>query len=445
LAYISNTPEEQSAMLGAIGVDSIETLFEQIPAELRFDGLLNLPPALSEMELEQTISAAIKQNVGPTDRVCFLGGGVYQHYIPSAVDAIAGRSEFYTAYTPYQAEASQGSLQAFFEYQSLICELTGMDVSNASLYEGGTAVSEAVFMAMRCTRRHGKVVVLGSVHPEYRQIVATYLENLGCELHVVEATGGSVEADSLRNLVDQNTACVVIQQPNFFGCLEDAERLVAVAHEAGALAIVSFDPISLGMLKRPGDYGADIAVAEGQSLGIPLQFGGPYLGILACQQKFVRQMPGRLIGKAVDKNGKDCFVLNLQTREQHIRREKATSNICTNQGLLALRATVYLSLLGPQGLHEVADRCCQNAHYAASRLTEIDGVELSFARPFFKEFTLKCQRGAAAFIQTAKQAGFDVGPALSELGEGQTDEVLVATTECRNKDEIDRLVEAFKN
>jgi glycine dehydrogenase subunit 1 len=445
LAYISNTPEEQQEMLAAIGVDSVETLFKQIPDELRFGRTLDLPRALSEMELEQSINTAIRKNVGTGNRVCFQGGGVYQHYIPSAVDAIAGRSEFYTAYTPYQAEASQGSLQAFFEYQSLICELTGMDVSNASLYEGGTAVSEAVFMAMRCTRRHGKVVVLGSVHPEYRQILDTYLENLDSELHVVEPNGGTVDADALRNIVDDSTACVVIQQPNFFGCLEDVEALIEVTHDAGALAVVSFDPISLGMLKRPGDYGADIAVAEGQSLGIPMQYGGPFLGILACQQKFVRQVPGRLIGKTVDKNGKDCFVLNLQAREQHIRREKATSNICTNQGLMALRATVYMSLLGPQGFREVADRCCQNAHYAASRLTEIDGIELAFAQPFFKEFTLKCERGADTFIQTARQAGFDVGPAFKELGEGNNDEVLVAATECRNKDEIDRLADAFKN
>ena len=442
LAYISNTPDEQSQMLAAIGLASVDQLFDQIPAELRLNRTLDLPPALSEMELEQSIHRAIKQNVGPSDRVCFLGGGVYQHFIPSAVDAIAGRSEFYTAYTPYQAEASQGSLQAFFEYQSLICELTGMDVSNASLYEGGTAVSEAVFMAMRCTKRHGKVVVLGSLHPEFRQVVATYLGNLNCELHIVEPTGGTVDADSLRQVVDDKTACVVIQQPNFFGCVEDVEPLVAVAHEAGALAIVSFDPISLGLLKRPADCGADIAVAEGQSLGIPMQFGGPFLGILACRQQFVRQMPGRLIGQTVDRNGKNCFVLNLQAREQHIRREKATSNICTNQGLMALRATVYMSLLGPQGLREVADRCCQNAHYAASRLTEIDGVELAYARPFFKEFTLKCRDGAAAFVSTAKRAGFDVGPLLSELG-GPDNQVLVATTECRSKDEIDRLVAAF--
>ena len=431
-------------MLSAIGLDSVDALFEQIPAELRLDRSLQLPPALSEMELEQAINTAIRQNVGPSDRVCFLGGGVYHHYIPSAVDAIAGRSEFYTAYTPYQAEASQGSLQAFFEYQSLICELTGMDVSNASLYEGGTAVSEAVFMSMRCTRRHGKVVVLGSIHPEYQQILETYLENLDCELVVVESDGGTVAPEAVRSAVDDSTACVVMQQPNFFGCLEETEQITGIAHEVGSLAVVSFDPISLGLLKRPADYGADIAVAEGQSLGIPMQFGGPFLGILACQKKLMRQMPGRLIGKTVDQNGKECFVLNLQAREQHIRREKATSNICTNQGLMALRAAVYLSLLGPQGIKEVADRCCQNAHYAASRLTEIEGVELAYSKPFFKEFTLKCDASSAAIVRQAKAAGFDIGPELSELKQGIENEVLVAVTECRNKAEIDGLVDALQ-
>lgn len=438
VAYLSNTPEQQRRMLESIGVGSVKELFEQVPAALQLDRLLRLPPALTELELESHLRelAARNSTVG-----CFLGGGAYDHFIPSAIDAVAGRSEFYTAYTPYQAEASQGSLQAFFEFQTLICELTGLDVSNASLYEGGTAVSEAVFMAMRVTERHDKVVVLGSVHPEYRGVVETYLHQIGCELVTVPTPEGTVDVAAVRKALDDKTACLVIQQPNFFGCLEATKQLVEAAHAVGALAISSFDPISLGLLQRPGDYGADIAVAEGQSLGIPLQFGGPYLGILACREKFVRKMPGRLIGETVDREGRRCFVLNLQAREQHIRREKATSNICTNQGLMALRATVYLSLLGPAGLKEVAELSCRKAHYAAEQLSKIPGYSLRYSKPFFKEFTLRCPKGAAATIEKARKAGFHIGPTNSAVGD---DSVLVAVTEKRTRTEIDALVNALK-
>lgn len=442
MSYLFSTPDEQRHMLDAIGADSIAELFDQIPASLQLDRELNLPPALSELELEQFVKTQTARNAG-RDHVCFLGGGVYDHFVPAAVDAIAGRSEFYTAYTPYQAEASQGSLQAFFEYQTLICQLTGMDVSNASLYEGGTAVSEAVFMAMRCTKRHSRIVVLGSVHPEYRQVVDTYVDRLNCEVVTVETPDGTADLTAVEAAVDSDTACLVIQQPNFFGCLEQAEQLVEIAHSAGALAVVSFDPVSLGVLKRPGDIGADIAVAEGQCLGIPMQYGGPFLGILTCRQKYVRQMPGRLIGKTVDREGRECFVLNLQAREQHIRREKATSNICTNQGLLALRATVYLALLGPAGLREVAELSCSKAHYAASRLTQIDGIDLAFDRPFFKEFTLTCDTSAQVIVDRARQAGFDVGPTAMRAGaSGNADLLVVAVTESRTREEIDALIAA---
>ena len=432
-------------MLDAIGAESIAELFDQIPATLQLDHDLNLPPALSELELEQFVKAQTARNAG-RDHVCFLGGGVYDHFVPAAVDAIAGRSEFYTAYTPYQAEASQGSLQAFFEYQTLICQLTGMDVSNASLYEGGTAVSEAVFMAMRCTKRHGRIVMLGAVHPDYRQVVDTYLHRLNCEVVTIETPDGTADLAAVEAAVNDQTACLVIQQPNFFGCLEQAEQLVEIAHNAGALAIVSFDPISLGALKRPGDIGADIAVAEGQSLGIPMQYGGPFLGILTCRQKFVRQMPGRLIGKTVDREGRDCFVLNLQAREQHIRREKATSNICTNQGLLALRATAYLALLGPTGLREVAELSCSKAHYAADRLTGIDGIDLAFDRPFFKEFTLTCRDGAQAIVDRARRGGFDIGPTTLRSGaSSDASQLVVAVTESRTRAEIDALVASLES
>lgn len=444
MSYLFNTPDEKREMLAAIEADSVETLFEQIPGSLQLGRPLDLPPPLTELELEQHIQKQAAKNGGRSTRVCFLGGGVYDHFIPAAVDSIASRGEFYTAYTPYQAEASQGSLQAFFEFQTLICQLTGMDVSNASLYEGGTAVSEAIFMAMRCTKRHGRVVMLGSVHPEYRQIVETYLFNLDCELIVVPTPDGVADPAVVAEAVDDSTACLVIQTPNFYGCLEQVEALTGIAHQHGVLAVVSFDPISLGVLKTPGECGADIAVAEGQSLGTPMQFGGPFLGILTCRQKFVRQMPGRLIGETVDRNGKRCFVLNLQAREQHIRREKATSNICTNQGLLALRATAYLSLVGPQGLREVANLSCSKAHYAAKSLCGIDGIELAFDQPFFKEFTVKCRDGADEFIARAKRAGFDVGPGLKPFG-GPDDHVLIAVTECRTRGEIDQLAEAIRN
>ncbi len=451
MSYILNTGEQQHAMLKTIGVDSITSLFDQIPQELRLDRPLDLPQPLSEMELESHLRLLARKNLGATDRASFLGGGVYDHFVPAAVDEIVRRGEYYTAYTPYQAEASQGSLQAFFEYQTLICQLTGMDVSNASLYEGATALSEAAFMAMRVTRRHDKIVVLGSVHPEYRQVVGTYFSNLSTEVVVVPTQAGTVNLADVEAAVDGQTACLIFQQPNVFGCLEQPEQLTEIAHRSGALAVVSFDPISLGLLKRPGDYGADIAVAEGQSLGIPMQYGGPLLGIMACTEKCMRKMPGRLIGQTADRSGKPCFVLNLQAREQHIRRDKATSNICTNQGLLALRATVYLALQGPAGLRESAELSCRKAHYAAESLTKIPGVDLLFDRPFFKEFVIRTGRRTVEMVERARRAGFDLGPVLSQFPllrselPGVDEALLVAVTEKRTREEIDRLVDCLSN
>ena len=291
---------------------------------------------MGEMELTAQIASLAGRNVSAEQAACFLGGGAYDHFIPAVVDFVASRSEFYTSYTPYQAEVSQGNLQAMFEYQTLVAQLTGMDVSNSSLYDGGSAAAEAVLMAIHATQRTGRVVVAGSVHPEYRQILATYLGNLGVELVAVAAADGSVSPADLEAAVNDQTACVLAQHPNFFGCLEDMPALAEIAHRRGALLAAIFDPISLGLLARPGDYGADIAVAEGQCLGNPMSLGGPHLGMMACRQEFVRRMPGRLVGQTVDRRGKRCWVLTLQTREQHIRRDRATSNICTNQGLLAL-------------------------------------------------------------------------------------------------------------
>jgi glycine dehydrogenase subunit 1 len=439
VSYLYSTDEQRREMLQAIGAASTDELFQQIPAALRLQRPLALPPPLTELELEAELTRQARRNA--TGRINFLGGGAYDHFIPAVVDEIAARGEFYTAYTPYQPEASQGSLQAFFEYQSLICRLTGMDVSNASLYEGGTAVSEAAFMAMRVTGRHQRIVVLGSVHPEYRQVLATYTRNLAVEIVTLPTPDGTADLNRVREAIDDRTACLIWQSPNVYGCLEDSPELAALARERGALAVISFDPISLGLLARPGDAGVDIAVAEGQSLGTPLQYGGPYLGVLACRQEYVRKMPGRLVTLTTDRRGRPCYVLGLQTREQHIRREKATSNICTNQGLLALRAAVYLSLLGPQGLRETAELCCRKAHYAAERLTKIPGVELMFQRPFFKEFVLRCQN-PSALAQRAREAGFDVGPELRRLEPQQPDGLLVAVTERRTREEIDRLADA---
>ncbi len=444
MSYLYNTPEQQNQMLETIGVDSINELLQQIPETLQLGRPLDLPAPLTELELEQQIGKLAAQN--NADRVCFLGGGAYDHFVPAVVDEIASRGEFYTAYTPYQAEASQGTLQAFFEYQSLICALTGFDVSNASLYEGGTSVSEAAFMAMRVTRRHGKILISEGVHPEYRHVVETYVRNLDTEVVTIPTIKGTTDLNRAKELIDDQTACLVFQQTNFFGCVENGEALCEIAKENGALSVVSFDPISLGVLKRPADYGADIGVAEGQSLGIPLQYGGPYLGILACRNEYVRKMPGRLISMTTDREGKQCYVLGLQTREQHIRRDKATSNICTNQGLLALRATIYLSLMGPQGLREAAELCCHKAHYAAEQLTKIDGIELMFDAPFFKEFTLRVSGGVDQLLQKAAAAGFDLGPELNQfptVAAGTENGILVAVTESRTKEEIDALVNAL--
>ena len=444
MPYIANTPDDQQAMLAAIGAASIEELFASVPAELRLHRNLNLPAALGEMELTDHMAELAGRNTSTARAVCFLGGGSYDHFIPAVVDFVAARSEFYTAYTPYQPEASQGTLQAIFEYQTLITQLTGMDVSNASLYDGGSAVAEAVLMARGATGRPRRVVTAQSLHPEYRQIMATYLANLDAELATVPAPGGAIQPDGLAAAVDDRTACVVVQHPNFFGCLEDVRACARIAHEAGALLVVAVDPISLGLLARPGDYGADIVVAEGQCLGNPMSFGGPYLGILACREQFVRRMPGRLVGQTVDRRGNRCWVLTLQTREQHIRREKATSNICTNQGLLALRAAVYLAAMGPQGMRSVAELCVQKAHYALEQLTAAGTLRPAFDRPVFKEFVVRAVDGRVEpRLDRALGEGILAGVPLGRWYPDLADSFLVAVTEKRTRAQIDRLVDVL--
>ncbi len=441
MAYFFNTPDDVRGMLRAIGAPSVESLFDQVPADLRLARPLELPAALGELELTQHFAELAARNSHAESAVCFLGGGSYDHFIPAVVDAIAGRGEFYTSYTPYQPEVSQGNLQATFEYQSLICQLTGMDVSNASLYDGGSAVAEAALMCLGVTKRFGNVVVAETMHPEYRAILNTYLNGLDTEIRLLKARDGVLDMDGLRSMTDGQTACVIVQHPNFLGRLEDVAAVATVAHDAGARLVQSCDPISLGILKRPGDLGADVVVAEGQGLGSPMSFGGPYLGILACREEFLRRMPGRLAGQTVDRRGRTCWVLTLQTREQHIRRDKATSNICTNQGLFALRASVYLALQGPHGLREVAELCAQKAHYAADAIRRLDRFELAFHGPFFQEFVVRDRQDQVDKLLTqARAKGFLAGIPLNRWYPELSDCFLVAVTEKRTKAEIDRLV-----
>lgn len=445
MSYVLNTPEDQRAMLAAIGVASVDDLFANIPPELRLGRALDIPPAMSEMELQAHLSRLLAKNRSAADAVCFLGGGAYDHFIPSVVDTVAGRSEFYTAYTPYQAEASQGTLQAVFEYQSLMCELTGMAVANASLYEGGSSVTEAALMALGITKRQ-EVLIAESVHPEYRQTLATYAANLNCTVRTLPTPDGYLDPDEVKKAASDATACVIAQSPNFFGHLEEMQAIGDAARAAGALFVASFDPIAAGVLKRPGDYGADIAVAEGQGLGVPLQYGGPYLGILTCrdEQRFLRKIPGRLVGQTTDRNGKRAWVLTLQPREQHIARANATSNICTNQGLLALRAAVYLTAVGPQGLKETAELCVRKAHYAAEQLCRVPGVSLRFTTPFAKEFVLRVPGDADVLLAKLRAAGYHAGLPLDRWYPALAECITVAVTEQRTKAEIDGLADALR-
>jgi glycine dehydrogenase subunit 1 len=444
MPYVLNTTDDQRAMLDAIGAGSLEELFEMIPPSLQLGRPLDIPPALTEMELAQVMGALSEKNLHVENAVSFLGGGSYDHFIPAVVDTIASRGEFYTSYTPYQPEVSQGNLQAMFEYQSLICQLTGMDVSNASLYDGGSATAEAVLMAISATRRSGRVVVAESVHPEYRQVLQTYFANLETELVTIPVTDGIVDPASIEQAVDEETACVLLQSPNFFGCIEEVEEITQIAHKAGALSCSIFDPISLAVLKRPGEMDIDIAVAEGQSLGSPMLYGGPSLGIMTCRESFVRRLPGRISGQTVDRQGNRCWVLTLQTREQHIRREKATSNICTNQGLFALRAAVYLATMGPQGLLETAMLCTRKAHYAADQICQSERFERVFDSPVFKEFVIRDRLGEVApLLEHAASEHILAGIPLGNWYNQLADCFLVTTTEKRTREEIDRLAKCL--
>ena len=442
MSYIYNTPEDQQAMLEAIGCGSIEELFAAIPQSLRLQRPLHLPEAMGELQLTEHLGQLAAQNRSPADTVCFLGAGSYDHFIPAVVDYVASRGEFYTSYTPYQPEVSQGNLQAMFEYQTMVCELTAMDVSNQSLYDGGSATVEGVLMSLDVTRRRGRVLVAESVHPEYRQVVETYFAPLETEVVTIPCPSGIIDQAALADALSEDTACLLLQHPNFFGCLEEVHPIVQTVHASGALIVSVVDPISLGILERPGDYGSDIVVGEGQSLGTPMQYGGPYLGLMACRESFVRRLPGRIAGQTVDRRGNRCWVLTLQTREQHIRRDKATSNICSNQGLFALRASVYLAAMGPVGLRAVAELCLQKTAYARQQINTTDRLEVVFEQPVFKEFVVRDRENAVAeLLANAEQAGIFAGVPLGRWYPDLEDCFLFAVTEKRSRRQIDRFVE----
>jgi glycine dehydrogenase subunit 1 len=442
--FIPHTDADRAAMLHTVGISKLEDLFKDVPEKYRFP-TLNLPPAQTEMEIATELQEISLVNESAHDLVCFLGAGAYNHYVPAAVDAIIRRGEFLTAYTPYQPELSQGTLQAIFEYQSNVAALTGMEVCNASHYDGATAVAEAVNMAYANFRgKRNKIILSPTVHPQYRQTVRTYTEGspidlLGDDPH----SDLKASPDGLIPLIDTDTALVVVQYPDFFGRINDYTKLAEAVHSVGALIAVSVNPIALGLLKDPGSMNADIVTGEGQPLGIPLSFGGPYLGLFATRKEFVRKMAGRLTGETVDNRGQRAYVLTLTAREQHIRREKATSNICTNEGLMALASTVYMSLLGKNGLRQVAELCFHKAHYAAERIANLPGYSLWSPTTFFNEFVIRCPAPAAEINDLLLDhdilGGYDLSQDYPELG----NHLLIAVTEMNTRDQIDRFVEVL--
>jgi glycine dehydrogenase subunit 1 len=441
---VPHTDAERAEMLTVIGVNSVEDLFEPVPEQVRLTRDLNVPPALDEFGLIRHLGAMAARNADLDSHLCFLGAGIYDHFSPAVVDALISRGEFLTAYTPYQPEVSQGMLQAAYEYQSLICLLTDMELANASMYDAATAIAEGALMAIDITGRD-TVMVSRAVHPHYREVLKTYVRTSGFRLIEVDFEEGITPPESLRKGLDDRTACAVVQHPNFFGCLEDLEAFHDCVHRVGALSVLSVDPISLGLLKPPGEYGADIVVGEGQALGGPMGFGGPLLGFFACKLAYQRKFPGRIVGATTDREGRRGYTMTLRTREQDIRRERATSNICTNEALMALIATIYLCEMGKNGLRQVADLCLQKAYYAHERLTALSGVEPRFRAPFFKEFAIRLPDSKPAeeinrgLLRHHILGGYELGRSYSELA----DSMLLCVTETKSKEDIDCLVAAM--
>lgn len=442
MSYVSNTDTDRAEMFAEIGIQSFEELLAPIPEDMRFKGELNLPPVLSEHAVVRHLQALASRNLDLESNLSFLGAGIYDHFRPSVVGAMMSRGEFATAYTPYQPEMSQGMLQTIYEYQTMICALTAMDLSNASMYDAATGMAEAALMATHILNRT-EIVVSSSVHPNYREVLATYLRWTGYSLVQVATSAGVTDVEALRHAVSERTAAVLFQHPNFFGSLEDIQGQVDVAHSVGALAVASVDPISLGLLKPPGEYGVDIAVGEGQALGNPMGFGGPLLGFFACKKQFLRAFPGRIVGATVDQEGRRGYTMTLRTREQDIRREKATSNICTNQALIALCATVYMAELGKTGMTQVADLCLQKSHYCLERLTTLSGIRQLFrdAR-FFKEFAVELPISVTLFNDRLLKHGIVGGLPLGEYYPEYPNGLLVCVTETKTREDIDCFVDA---
>ncbi|MBL4937567.1 aminomethyl-transferring glycine dehydrogenase subunit GcvPA [Clostridium sp. YIM B02515] len=437
--YIPNTNLDQKKMLESIGIKSTDELFKDIPQNLQLNRRLDINKPMSELEVRRELKNLSDKNLSDEDLICFLGAGAYDHYIPSVVKHITSRSEFYTAYTPYQPEISQGTLQAIFEYQTMISELTGMEVSNASMYDGATACAEAAMISMENTKRKN-IVVSKTVHPDTRKILDTYIKFHGGTIIEVDSKDGETNVEQLQTVVDKNTASVIVQNPNFFGIVENLTEVEKIVHSSKSIFIMSVDPISLGILKTPGEIGADIVVGEGQSLGNAMNFGGPYLGFMASTTKLMRKMPGRIVGQTEDVDGKRAFVLTLQAREQHIRRQKATSNICSNQSLNALAAAVYMSVMGKEGVKEVAVQCMKKSHYAYNQLIKSGTCKPVFNKPFFKEFVVETVLDSDKVSDELLQAGILGGYSLEKNYSELKNSLLFCVTEKRSKEEIDKLV-----
>lgn len=440
MPYISNTNKERLEMLKDIGVNSFDELIANIPEKFRLKEPIQLDQPLSELEIAKRLFSITSKNLCSNKANSFMGAGVYDHFIPAAVDYLITRAEFLTAYTPYQAEVSQGTLQAIYEYQSMICDLTGMEISNAGMYDGASATAEAILMAVRKTRQN-KAIIAGTINPKFKEVIKSYTEGVGIELVYVEAENGRINPESVSAVLDAKTACVVMQSPNFFGIIEDCFAIDPIVHATKALFIVAVDPISLVVLNAPSEYHADIVVGEGQALGNKPFFGGPLFGFLATKMELNRMMPGRIVGGTVDTEGKRAFALTLQAREQHIRRDKATSNICSNQALCTLAATIYMSLMGKEGLREVAIQSTTKAHYLAQEITKLNGFELAYQHPFFKEFTIKTPVPAQNIIDQLKAHHILPGVALKETADNL---LLIAVTEKKAKADMDAFVNALK-